>query len=293
MKPASFELIRPETVEDAVAFKSGYGADASVLAGGQSLVPMLNFRLARPAALVDLGAVPGLDGIRLEDGLIHVGAMVRQTALEQSEVAVAACPLLREALHHVAHPVIRNRGTVGGTIAHADASAELPTVLVALHGSVVAAGPQGSRTVSARELFDFHLTTSLEPDEILTEVRFPALARGAGGAFVEVARRHGDYALAGVCAIVELDDDSRIGAARLAYSGVAATPVEATEAAAVLVGEPPGDAVFAEAGERATGCVDVIDEEQASIAYRKQLVRTLTRRALAEASHRASTSRGA
>jgi xanthine dehydrogenase iron-sulfur cluster and FAD-binding subunit A len=219
VKPAPFELIRPETVEDAVAFKSGYGADASVLAGGQSLVPMLNFRLARPAALVDLGPVPGLDGIRLEDGLIHVGAMVRQTALEQSEVAVAACPVLSQALHHVAHPVIRNRGTVGGTIAHADASAELPTVLVALHGSVAAAGPQGSRTVSARELFDFHLTTSLEPDEILTEVRFPVLARGAGSAFVEVARRHGDYALAGVCAIVELDDDSRIAAARLAYCG--------------------------------------------------------------------------
>jgi CO/xanthine dehydrogenase FAD-binding subunit len=216
--------------------------------------------------------------------------MTRQASLERHAGAVAACPVLAQALRHVAHPVIRNRGTIGGTIAHADASAELPAVLLALRGGATAQSQDGAREISAEDLFEFHLTTSVRPDEIITGVRFPVLPARCGSAFAEVARRHGDYALVGVCALVELGPDDRIARARLTYSGIAPTPVDAGEAAARLAGEAPDDALFREAGELATSCVDVIDEEQASIAYRKRLVTALTRRALADASARAASS---
>ena len=287
MKPARFEFIQPKTVDDVAAFKAAYEGEASVIAGGQSLVPMLNFRLARPAALINLGSVTGLDRITVTGDTITVGAMTRQSALEHHEAAQKACPLLGQALQYVAHPVIRNRGTVGKTIAHADASAEMPTVLTTLDGRVRVHGTGGTRVVEASDLFEFHLTTSLELDEVLTEVEFPVLPARTGSAFQEYARRHGDYAIAGICAVVTLAENGTIAQARIGGSGIAPTPVRARDAEAALVGATPSADAFAQAGELAAGYVDAIDEEQASVAYRKRLVRTLTARALDEAVQRA------
>ncbi len=288
MKPPRLEYVRPETLDEAIATKARYDGDASVLAGGQSLVPMLNFRLARPQALVDLSGVDGLAGIAVADGHVRVGAMTRQRALERHADAMAACPVLGDALEHVAHPVIRNRGTVGGTIAHADAAAELPTALTAVDGSVRVCGTGGERIIPVGELFEFHLTTSLDVDEVIVEVRFPAVPRTAGTAFVEVARRHGDYALAGVCAIVDVDGGA-IRSARIACSGIAPTPVRARDAEALLAGQAPEPDVLEAAGAAAAGLVDAVDEEQASVAYRQRLVRTLIARAVAQAFARATT----
>jgi carbon-monoxide dehydrogenase medium subunit len=288
VKPPRLQYLRPGTLQEAIEAKAGYDGDASILAGGQSLVPMLNFRLARPSALIDLGGVPGLDTIAVEGGQVRAGAMVRQRDLERHAGAIAACRSIADGLDHVAHPVIRNRGTIGGTIAHADAAAEMPTVLTAVDGSVVVRGTGGERTIPAAELFEFHLTTSLEFDEVLAEVRFPVLPATTGTAFVEVARRHGDYALAGVCAVVDVDGGV-IRSARLACSGIAPTPIRATDAESLLAGQQPTPEVLAAAGEAAAGYVDAVDEEQASVAYRQQLVRTLIARAVTRACEQTAT----
>jgi carbon-monoxide dehydrogenase medium subunit len=288
VKPGRFDYHRPGTVDEAVALKDRYDGEASVLAGGQSLVPMLNFRLARPQALVDLNGVGDLTGITVADGAVRVGAMTRQRDLERHAGAVAACPLVRDALAHVAHQVIRNRGTVGGSIAHADAAAELPAALLTAGGRVRTRGTGGDRVVAAGDLFEFHMTTTLEPDEVLVEVEFPALPPRTGTACEEVARRHGDFALAGVLAAVTLDERGRVNRARLGYFGVAPTPVRATAAEALLAGEEPGAELFAAAGQAARDVVETVDDDQASVAYRRRLVEVLTRRALGTASRRAN-----
>lgn len=282
MKPSRFEFHRPASVEEAVGLKVRYDGEASVLAGGQSLVPMLNFRLARPSALVDLNGIGGLADIAVAGGAVRVGAMTRQRDLERHLEAMAACPVLPGALANVAHQVVRNRGTVGGSVAHADSAAELPAALLAVDGRVRVQGSAGQRTIEAADLLDFHLSTSLEPDEVLVEVGFPTLPPGTGAACKEVARRHGDYALAGVCAALTLGGGV-VERARLAYFGVAPTAVRAPDAEALLAGEPPGPEGFAAAARAAREVVDAVEEEQASVTYRRQLVEVLTRRALAEA----------
>jgi aerobic carbon-monoxide dehydrogenase medium subunit len=283
MKPARFEFHRARSVEEAVALRARYEGEASLLAGGQSLVPMLNFRLARPRALVDLNGIEDLSGITMRDGAVHVRAMTRQRDLERHAEAMIACSILSGALDHVAHQVVRNRGTVGGSIAHADAAAELPAALLAVDGRVRVQGPAGERTIEAEDLLEFHMSTSLAPDEVLVEVEFPTLPPRTGAACKEVARRHGDYALAGVCAALTLDDGGRVERARLAYLGVAPTAVRAPEAERMLAGAAAEPEAFAAAGRAAREVVDAIDEEQASVAYRRRLVEILTRRALDEA----------
>jgi aerobic carbon-monoxide dehydrogenase medium subunit len=288
VKPGTFDLHRPEGLDEAIAIKARYEGEASVLAGGQSLIPMMNFRLARPRALVDLNGIDALAGITVGDGVVRVGAMTRQRALERHADAIAACPLLGEALGNVAHQVIRNRGTVGGSVAHADAAAELPAALLTVGGRVRTKSPGGERVIASDDLFEFHMTTSLEPDELLVEVEFPALPPRTGVACREVTRRHGDYALAGVCATVTLDDQGGVESARLGCLGVAPTPVRSTAAEDLLAGNQPGTELFAAAGEAARDVVDAVDEEQASVAYRRRLVAVLTRRALEAASGRAN-----
>jgi carbon-monoxide dehydrogenase medium subunit len=283
MKPPKFEYVRAGTVDEAAAAKASHDGDASILAGGQSLIPMLNFRLARPAALIDLNHVEGLAYVRVEDEAVRIGAMTRQRDVERHEEAALACPVLPQALAHVAHPVVRNRGTIGGTVAHADAAAETPTALMALDGRVRVRGTSGERTIEASDLFVFHLTSSLQVDEVLVEVEFPRLTAGTGSAFREVTRRHGDYALAGVCAVATLGEDGSMRDVRLAYSGIAPTPVRAATAEELLAGAAPSAEAFAAAAEQAAGYVDAVDEEQATAAYRRQLVRTLTARALEDA----------
>lgn len=265
MKPPPFDYHVPAALDEALGLRRDLGPDASLLAGGQSLVPMLNMRLARPSALIDLNRIPELAYVRREDRGIAVGAMTRHRELERSELAHAANPLLREALGHVAHTIVRNRGTVGGSIAHADPAAELPSVLVALGGRVTATSTAGSRRIPAEELFEFHFTTTLRSDEILTEVWFPELGPGSGSAFLEISRRHGDYALAGVACVVH---DTRT---RMAFSGVGTRPVlvESDDAEAAAAAAAPASDIHATAD------------------YRRDLVRVLARRAVAEARSRA------
>ncbi len=291
MKPPKLEYVPAESVEQAASVKASYEGDASILAGGQSLIPMLNFRLATPSALIDLGRVPGLSSVRVEDGLVRVGAMTRHRELERDEQAAAACPLLAQALAHVAHPAIRNRGTLGGTMAHADSAAEMPAVLLALDGHVRVCGIAGGRTISAQELFVFHMTTSLELDEVLVEVAFPALSATAGTSFQEISRRHGDYALAGVCAVAELDAGGALADVRLACIGIGSTPLRASAAEHLLRGASPTEDAFAAAAEAAAACVDAVDEEQATVSYRRRLVQVLTVRALREACARSRARR--
>lgn len=283
MKPGRFEYHRPASVAEAVELKASYDGEAAILAGGQSLVPMLNFRLARPRAVVDINGIGELAGVEVGDGVVRVRAMTRQRALERHAPAIAACPVLGPALARVAHQVVRNRGTVGGSIAHADAAAELPAALLAVDGRVRVRGQGGERVIDVGDLLEFHMSTTLEPGEVLVEVEFPALPARTGAACLEVARRHGDYALAGVCAALTVDDDGRVAGARLACFGVAPTAVRATAAEELLDGETAGAAAFAAAGRAAREVVDAVDEEQASLAYRTRLVEVLTRRALTEA----------
>lgn len=282
MKPPRFDYHAPSSVEEAVGLLARYQGDAKLLAGGQSLIPLLNFRLAQPAALVDVNRIPGLAYVREDDGHVHLGAMTRQRTLEFSPVVARRLPLLQEATALVAHLPIRTRGTIGGSLAHADPSAEYPAVLTALEGTVVARGPRGPRTLTASELFRSYLTTNLAADEMLTEIRLPALPPGSGHAFEEFARRQGDFALVGIAAVVTRRGD-RCTAARLATAGVGPVPVRLRAAEEILERDGLGAKAVAAAAARAAELVDPESDLHASAAYRRNLVRVLTARALARA----------
>lgn len=285
MKPPRFDYHAPSSVDEALALLVRYGGDAKVLAGGQSLVPLLNFRLARPAALIDLNRVPGLAYIHEADGQVRLGAMTRQRAIEFSPVVAGRLPLLAEATRLVGHLPIRTRGTIGGSIAHADPSAEYPAVLTALDGEVVARSPRGERVLRAGELFRSYLTTSLAPDEILTEVRLPAAPAGAGWAFEELSRRHGDFAIVGIAALV-VRAGPRSATARLAAAGAGAVPVRLRAAEEILEREGLGDAAIDAAAARAAELVSPDSDIHASAAYRRHLTGVLTQRALRRAAAR-------
>ena len=285
MKPALFEYVAPESVDEAVAALAG-DETGRPLAGGQSLIPTMNFRLATPGRLVDLRRIAALRGIAVEDGTIRVGAMTRHRELETDAAANAANPLIGEVLDNVAHIAIRNRGTVGGSIAHADSAAELPCLLVATGGAVTVQGPDGRRDIPAGELFRFHMTTSLEQAEILTEVQIPALPAATGYAFEEFARRRGDYALAGVCTLLTVEE-GRCRAARIAACGIGARPVRLAAAEEALAGRAVDAAALADAGEAAKGSVTAPADLQASEAYRRDLLAALVRRTAATALERA------
>ena len=289
MKPAPFDYFDPRTVDEAVSLLQQHEGDAKLLAGGQSLMPLLNMRLARPAVLVDLNRVDGLDYIREEHGWIAIGALARQRAVERSALVQARQPLLHAATRFIAHPQIRNRGTVGGSIAHADPAAEYPAVALALDAELVATGPSGRRTIAAADFFVTYLTTALEPSEVLTEVRIPALPARTGWAFQEVSRRHGDFALTGVATTVTLDGGGKCTAARIALFGVGSKPLRAQAAEALLAGERPDEQAIAAAAQQAGDGLDApLSDIHASAEYRRDVARVLTRRALTEAVARAS-----
>ena len=285
MKPALFDYVAPETVEAAVAALAE-DETARPLAGGQSLIPTMNFRLSTPGRLVDLRRIASLRGIAVEGGTIRVGAMTRHRELETDAAANAANPLIGEVLDNVAHIAIRNRGTVGGSIAHADPAAELPCLLVATGGAVTVEGPGGSREIAADDLFRFHMTTSLGQAEILTEIRIPALAPATGYAFEEFARRRGDYALAGVCTLLTVEAGV-CRAARIAACGIASRPVRLAAAEDALAGRAVDEAARIAAGEAAKEYVTAQADLQASEAYRKDLLAALVRRTAATAAKRA------
>jgi CO/xanthine dehydrogenase FAD-binding subunit len=282
MKPPRFDYHAPRTVEEAIDLLTRYGGEAKVLAGGQSLMPLLNFRLTRPAALVDLNRIDALAYIRAGNGQVRLGAMTRQRAVEFSPVVQKYLPLLDEATRWVGHLPIRTRGTIGGSLAHADPSAEYPAVLTALEGEVVARSPRGERVIGAAELFRTYLTTSLEPDEILTEVRLPAMEAGAGWAFEEFARRHGDFAIVGIAAVV-LVEGARCARARLATAGAGPVPVRLRAAEEILEGGDLTDAAIEAAARRAGELVEPDSDIHASADYRRHLTRVLTGRALTRA----------
>jgi carbon-monoxide dehydrogenase medium subunit len=285
MKPPRFDYHAPTTIDQAVELLARYGGDAKVLAGGQSLMPMLNFRLARPAALVDVNRIPALAYVREDDGHVAFGAMTRQRTIEFSPLAARRLPLLVEATRWVGHLPIRSRGTIGGSIAHADPSAEYPAVLTALDGDVVVQGPRGRRTLKPGALFESYLTTSLAPDELLVEVRLPAATPGAGYAFEEFARRHGDFAIVGIAAMV-IRDGARCTAARLASAGAGPVPVRLRAAEEVLERDGLGNAAIEAAAARAADLVAPDSDVHASADYRRHLTRVLTSRALKRAVER-------
>jgi aerobic carbon-monoxide dehydrogenase medium subunit len=288
VKPVDFTLHRPQSVDEALDALARHD-DAKVLAGGQSLVPLLNFRLARPEHLVDLEGVARLAELRRTDGAVSIGAMVRQRQAERSPAIGADCPLVAAALPFVAHPPIRTRGTVGGSVAHADPAAELPTVVRALDGVMHIAGPAGrSRAIPAADFFVTHLTTALEPDELLVEIELPRAAPRTGAAFLEVSRRHGDYALVGVAAQLTLDPEGAVADARICLSGVADTPWRCTEAERALVGARPEGRAAAEAAAGVRADLEPAADLHASSAYRRDVAGTLVERAVPMAAARAA-----
>ncbi len=282
MKPAPFEYFAPRSVGEAVDLLAEHGEQAKVLAGGQSLVPLMNMRLARPAVIVDINHIQALDYITAENGVLRIGALTRQRTAERSPVVAARCPLLRDALRLVGHVQIRTRGTIGGSIAHADPAAELTAVLAALEGEVTVRGPRGTRVIAAPDLFVTYLTTSLDPRELLLEVRFPALSPGAAWSWMEIARRHGDFALAGV-GVVLVVHDGVIADARIGLTGVGATPMRAREAEHLLASRAPSETLWKEAAAAVRQAVDPDGDIHASAEYRRHVAGVLTERALREA----------
>jgi carbon-monoxide dehydrogenase medium subunit len=286
VKPPAFDYAAPESLEEAIELLAA-DAEAKVLAGGQSLLPLLNFRLTQPSALVDLRRVPGLDGIEARDGKVALGAMVRQRRAETDELVAERCPLLREALRHVAHPQIRSQGTVGGSVAHADPAAELPALLLALDGRVRVAGRNGERSIDADDFFLGVFTTALTGDEIIVEVELPARPPRTGYACVEVARRAGDYALCGGVCQVTLEDGT-VDEARLALFGVGERPVRARAAEEALSGSSGDAASIAEAAALASDGLNPHDDIQASADYRLHLAEVVAARAFTTAMERAA-----
>ena len=282
MKPAIFEYHAPTTIDAAIGLLARYQGEARLLAGGQSLLPMMNFRLVSPAAIIDLNRIPDLAYIRSENGTVRLGAMTRQRTVEFSPIVAKYLPLLVEAIKLVAHLPIRSRGTIGGSIAHADPAAELPMVLQALEGEVVARGPAGERLIKATDLFQGLLTTSLAPDEMIVEVRLAAIPAHAGCAVEEFARRRGDFAIAAVAAVVERAGERCIKA-RLATAGIGSTSARLTAAEAILERDGLGDTVIEEAAAKAAEMVSPLSDQQASVEYRRHLTRVLTKRALRRA----------
>lgn len=292
MKPPPFEYFDPRSVEEALALLKGHSEDAKILAGGQSLVPLLNFRLARPRYLIDLNRIPAFSYIREVNGGLVIGAMTRQRVVEKSPLIRERCPLLAEAMPLIGHPQIRNRGTIGGSLAHADPAAELPAVVAALRGELVVRGADRQRLLTPEQFFVSYLTTALEPSELLVEVRLPAWPPRTGWAFLEVSRRHGDFALVGVAAVLTVDEAGVCTHAALALTGVGPTPVLAFRAAQGLVGGEPTAEAFEEAARRVSEALRPDSDLHASAEYRRHVAGVLTRRALARALERAKGGKG-
>jgi aerobic carbon-monoxide dehydrogenase medium subunit len=286
VKPPPFDYHLPRSVDEALALLAEHGDEAKVLAGGQSLIPLLSLRLARPALLIDINGLSELESV--ENGAdLRLGALVRHREVERADTIRTACPLLARAASLIGHAAIRNRGTIGGTLAHADPSAEMPAVLVALGGEVEVRSANGSRSIGAEDMFEGFLTTVLDPAELVTAVRFPCLEPTAGWSFQEFSRRSGDFGLAAVAVVVRLDGDDRISEARIAFAGMAPTPVRARSAEAALAGQTPSADVLTAAAKEAIAGLEPPSDLHGSSAYRRHLASQLAERALHEAVERA------
>jgi CO/xanthine dehydrogenase FAD-binding subunit len=286
MKPAVFAYYDPASVDEALNLMAQFGDQARPLAGGQSLVPLMNFRLLRPAHLIDLNRIGELSYLKAENGALRIGATTRQRQLERSPEVAQRWPLLREAAGFIGHIQIRNRGTVGGSLAHAFPSAELPVAMVTLDASMLLRSKSHERRVGAEEFFVSYMTTALEATELLIDISVPSLPLHTGWSYQEVSRRHGDFALAGAASVISLDASGHIRHARLTLTG--ATPLRAQQVEALLLGEKPGAALFKDAARRATENIEQDSDLHASAEYRSRACETLARRALAQAAQRAA-----
>ena len=279
MKPAPFAYVRPESLEDAIGVLEEHGEDARILAGGQSLMATLNMRLSAPEVLVDIGRVAGLAGIETAGGALRIGAMTRHAEVEASALVRSHAPLIASAMPHIAHPAVRNRGTFGGSIALADPAAELPACALALGARMTIAGNGGTRTVEADAFFRGLYETALETGEVLTAIEVPGIAAGWTSGFMELARRHGDYAIIGLAAHVEVDD-GRFGQGRLVFFGAGERPVSAARSAALLEGERWSDALGERIADTLREELDPFEDLNADAAMRRHLAGVLARRVL-------------
>lgn len=286
MKPAPFEYVAPGSVEEALSVLQEHVSDGRILAGGQSLIPLLNLRLARPKVLIDLNCLPGLDGIHETAEFLSIGAMTRQSKIERSVAVQERYPLLAEAVGHIGHVAIRHRGTIGGSLAHNDPAAELPAVALVLDAKFEIVRRGETRAVAAEDFFVDYFTTAMAPDEMLHKILLPPLKSSSGYALEEITRRHGDFAIAGVAVVVDLDESEAIRDARIALFGVAPTAVRARAVEAVLQGQKPDANVSQGAGALLSDTLDPPSDIHASSAYRKRVAAVLTARALERAVRR-------
>jgi len=292
LKPPAFGYHDPGSLEDALELLAVHGDEGKVLAGGQSLVPLLNFRLAHPEHLIDVNNIGELSGIWRSGGVLRVGALTRQTALERSKLVAENWPLLTEALSYVAHAQIRNRGTVGGSVAHADPAAELPVAFLTLDARFVVRSKRGERVIGASDFFVTHLTTAMEPDELLVAIEVPAVPADAGYAFIEFARRHGDFALGGAAVLLGADGSGTCTSAAIGLLAAAPTPLRASEAERSLVGARLDAEAAESAAGKAVAGIDPTGDIHGSSEYRKGLIEVMVRRAIETAAGRVGGSFG-
>jgi CO/xanthine dehydrogenase FAD-binding subunit len=288
MKPAPFRYVAAASLEEALALKAEHGDEAKFLAGGQSLIPAMNFRMAQPAVLIDLNGLDVLAYVKGEGGTVRIGALTRYRTLQRDKAITTKVALMAEALPEVAHPAIRNRGTLGGNLSHADPASELPAVVLALGGTLHAHSKKGARAITAKNFFAGVLTTALTADELLSEIELPVLPPRSGTCFMEVARRRGDYAMMGVACTVTLDASGVCIEARLAYCNAGETPMAAPKATEALKGQKIDENVARAAGETAKSEIHPFGNVHASADYQRHLAGVLTRRALLAAAERAS-----
>lgn len=286
MIPGAFDYHSPSTLDEAVALLAGAGDDAKILAGGQSLIPAMRFRLAQPATLIDINGIGGLDYIREEGGILTIGGLTRESALEESELVARKYPLLADTARVIADPLVRNLATVGGNLAHADPANDHPATMLAYGAEIVAHGPDGARTIPIDDFFTGLFETALSAGEILIEIRIPVPAGGSSGAYVKLERKVGDYAISAVAVQLTLEGDA-VGAARIGLTNVSAVPMRAAGAEAELIGKPANEGALEAAGKAAAAECDPSADLRGSVDYKRDLTRILTKRAIARAIERA------
>ena len=287
MKPPKFDYFAPDSIESALTLIAEHGDDARYLAGGQSLVPMMNFRVAAPSALIDLNGIATLRGIKVDkNSRLHIGAMTRTREIEMDSTIASANPLLRAAAPHIAHIQIRNRGTIGGSLAHADPAAEMPGIVLACNAEINSIGPAGPRSIAAVDFFEGIYSTALKDGEMITEIVFPPWPAARCWAFQAISRRAGDFAMIGIAAWFDLNETGEISAASLTAIGAGDTPLRLPAAEEILSGQPPGDVLFAEAAQAAVNELDPGSDLHASAEYRREVGGVLVERALKTALQR-------
>jgi carbon-monoxide dehydrogenase medium subunit len=287
--PGSFDYLAAHSVEEAVTLLNQHGDEAKILAGGHSLIPLLRFRLAGPSVLIDINRITELAYLQEADGVLHIGALTREAELDDSSLIRDRYPILSDTSTGVADPVVRNWATVGGNIAHADPANDHPATMVALGAQVVAVGPAGERIISIDDFFtDTPFETTLQPNEILTEIRIPAPTQRSGGAYIKLERKVGDYAIAGVAAYVTLDGNGHVSYAGIGLTNVGPTAIKARDAEQSLLGKPLDDASIHHAADLAAAAAQPVSDIRGPAAYKRAMVRTLTVRALRKALARAT-----